>query len=96
MDVKKHIYKIKRVKDGLYSNGSTRPSFNDTGKLWSTAGKLKMHLSCQSKKKLWPYTGCIVEVLVTSVDNEKTEAASDIVNAYEKLHVVNKLSGKLT
>jgi hypothetical protein len=39
------VFKICRKSDGLYSTGGYHPSFNKTGKTWSTASTLNSHLS---------------------------------------------------
>lgn len=43
----KPVYKIQR-KDGQFSKGSYRPTFNSTGKTWSTVSQLKQHLRAVS------------------------------------------------
>jgi hypothetical protein len=39
------VFMIRRKKDGLFSNGGSRPSFNTRGKQWSRVGDVKSHLT---------------------------------------------------
>lgn len=43
--INKTIYKIKRLSDGKYSTGGSRPSFTTNGKAWTNIGHLKNHLN---------------------------------------------------
>jgi hypothetical protein len=39
------VYKIRRIKDGLYSMGGTSPRWTKQGKTWNTIGHLHNHLN---------------------------------------------------
>lgn len=42
------IYKIRDMQTGLFSTGGYCPTWNKQGKIWSTLGKVKSHLTmCQ-------------------------------------------------
>lgn len=44
------VYKIRRKSDGKFSTGSSRPSFSDTGKVWTSKRGLNSHMSMFLKK----------------------------------------------
>ncbi len=43
--VNKHLYKIRRVSDGLYSRGGKDPNWAKQGKIWQSLGDLKRHFA---------------------------------------------------
>lgn len=51
------VYKIRRIKDGLFSKGGKTPTFSKKGKTWSSLGHLKNHMVGKSNQK---YSGCEV------------------------------------
>ena len=96
MDVKDIvIYKIKRLKDGMFSNGMPSPSFNKNGKIWTKLGPLKQHLNLQ-KSYDWKYDDC--EVIAYSgkvtIDHEETIRVKNITSDYTKEATIKRLSGK--
>ena len=38
------IYMIRRMTDGLFSTGSSYPSFRNNGKMWKSIGSVKTHM----------------------------------------------------
>lgn len=39
------VYKIRDLKTGLFSSGGSYPTWSKNGKIWTTLGKCKSHLS---------------------------------------------------
>jgi hypothetical protein len=84
------VYKIKNPL-GLYSSGGMCPSFNKTGKTWSSRGHVSSHLAqFADKEKHVYYTNCVVvaieikeeeceEINVSEWKNsDKTERAKEL------------------
>lgn len=79
------LYKIKRLKDELFSLGGHWPNFSPTGKTWSSLKALKSHLNlvkekvynydekCYNTKKASDvYKGCVV-IVYNVVEEEQID-----------------------
>lgn len=64
------LYRIKNTTTGLYSTGSSAPSFDVLGKFWKL-GALKNHLNLIKKIIPQVYAGCII-VQSTITDEPNT------------------------
>lgn len=75
IDMVKHVYKIRRRSDGLFSTGGTRPRWTTLGKVWSGRGHLKNHLRLAQTHKFAStlYVDCeVVEFAVTQPEINTT------------------------
>lgn len=92
MEVEKNkIYKIRRTKDGLFSNGKSKLIFSSKGRMWNTLKSLRLHLS-KYKPNRWPYQGCeIVTYYIEEAPNDGS--TKDIMETYSKKAMFNKLKG---
>lgn len=77
------VYKIRRDSDGLFSTGGTVPNFTKKGKVWTSMGALKGHLTLVSdggryipreqrakvrqQRLQTVYAGCVVVTYVVNV-----------------------------
>lgn len=61
----RRVFKIKRLKDGLYSGGGSSPSFRKLGKTWNTRAHLDSHLRSFQRHAFNKavYDGCVIEEL---------------------------------
>lgn len=50
------VYKIRRKSDGLFSTGGRCPDFKQGGKVWTSKGSLKRHISYMKFPEL--YSDC--------------------------------------
>lgn len=87
----KHVYRIQRRTDGLFSTGGWHPVFNDKGKSWSTRGAVSSHLSnFDMEWKRRHYKDCevvcyrVVEEVDHTVDVQDWKLAESTVRAKER------------
>ena len=58
----KYVYKIQDLKTGKYSLGGVPPTFNKSGKLWTSLKNIKLHLNIiKNNNILEVYKNAIVE-----------------------------------
>ena len=81
------MYKVKRIKDGLFSKGGQNPYFTKTGKVWTTLQGLKLHLNQFLRKRndgayvlsYFPYSDCRV-IEYNDQTGGITEDAFDVID----------------
>lgn len=66
------VFKIRNNKTGLYSSGSSRPTFTDKGKTWMTRGAVSGHLAQFTEKHIASfYKDCSVVTMEMTVVSEE-------------------------
>lgn len=75
----KTVYRIVRLRDGLFSRGGGTPGFRKSGKTWSTRSALSNHFACVRyyDPNLKVYEGCeILEIEVSEANTKKYPVSS--------------------
>jgi hypothetical protein len=88
MEIKK-TYRIKRMKDDLFSTGGCNPRFSKSGKTWTQIGHLKNHLNLFNSDEIEKFYGdCILiaykeePIRIIGMDKLSVENRNDILEEF--------------